>query len=80
MSDVWLKRNALDKERRTFMRVAMADFDKTYRIKVRELQQECEQDGGHSWTFDTCGPLGDPWFTCSRCYARKVELEGISHE
>jgi hypothetical protein len=70
---IWVRRGLLVRERREFMRTAMAEFDKTHREKMRALQAECEAIG-HNWKFTDLGPLGDPWFTCTTCRATRVEL------
>lgn len=70
---IWERRGQLDKDRREFMRTAMAEFDKTHREKMRALQAECEA-AGHNWEFTNLGPLGDPWFCCATCHATRVKL------
>lgn len=67
---IWARRGELERERREFMRQAMAEFDRVHYVKLRALQEECG-GAGHSWRFTHVGPLGNPWFTCTAC--RKSE-------
>jgi hypothetical protein len=64
---IWERRGLLDKERRDFMKKAMADFDVGHYRRVRALQQECGI-AGHHWRFTHLGPVGHPWFACSHCH------------
>ena len=74
MSDIWTRRNRLDKERRDHMKLVMAEFDKEHYKKLRSLQDECSAIG-HNLKFTGTGPLGDPWFVCTICGKSIVELE-----
>jgi len=69
---IWERRSLLDKERRDFMKKAMADFDVGHYQRMRALQQECGI-AGHHWRFTHLGPVGHPWFACSYCPSPRRE-------
>jgi hypothetical protein len=71
---IWSRRHQLDKERQEFMKTAMAEFDKEWRLKRKALQDECAAtDDGHNWRHTGDGPLGHPSFSCTKCHTTKVE-------
>ena len=74
-ASIWERRVLLDKERREFMRQAMIDFDHEHYAKLRVLQAECGAEG-HMWRFTNLGPLGHPWFACTKCNKSEVRTAG----
>lgn len=67
---------SIEKERREVMRNLMRDFDSNYYYpNLKDMRAACGKLG-HKWQFRNLGPLGDPWFSCTICYATECRREG----
>jgi hypothetical protein len=72
-ASIWQRRRQLESARRNAVRIAMADYDKDYYAKLNELREECGSNEGHTMQFTHVGPLGNPWFACSKCGKTEVK-------
>lgn len=70
---IWVRRRKLEDARRKVVRAAMAEYDKEHYAKLRCLREECGATDGHTMQFTHLGPLGNPWFCCSKCGATEVK-------
>lgn len=67
-SEIWREKHRLNAERREFMKVSMAEFDKQHFEKVRALQERCGKLGHVHGNFHDNG-LGWTWYYCNQCGA-----------
>lgn len=73
MGSIWQRRLALENARRKAMRAAMAEYDKKHNADMMALREECGATDGHTMQFTHTGPLGNPWFCCSKCGKTEVK-------
>lgn len=65
----------IQKSRREYMAIAMEDYDKNFHHPLlKQLREECETNGSHSWKFDGTNFL--PWiarYVCEVCGDVQIE-------
>lgn len=75
MKSIWERRGEIDRDRRKKMEEVMREYDEqVYRPARKALVDECAAEG-HNWRFSDLGPLGDPWFRCTKCATAECRRE-----
>jgi hypothetical protein len=67
MSDIWERRNQIDRARSNKMHELMEEYDKTvYYPAKKQLYKDCYAEGHVAGKFHNNG-FGWTWFYCSKC-------------
>jgi hypothetical protein len=70
MTDIWTRRNNIEKARREKMNEAMDEYDRTVFYPARkQLIEDCEKIGHSGGKFHNNG-FGWTWFYCGKCGGR----------
>jgi hypothetical protein len=70
VSDIWKRRNDIEKARREKMKEAMDEYDRTVFYPARkQLIEDCEKIGHSGGKFHNNG-FGWTWFYCGKCGGR----------
>ena len=79
MSEIWTRRNEIDRARRNKMKEAMDEYDRTvYYPAKKQLIEDCEKIGHYGGTFHDNG-FGWTWLYCNGCSGR-YDIRGPNGE
>ncbi len=72
MSTIRSRMYEIEKEERTLKEKLFEPYREIFFNRKKILRLECEEEG-HNFRFSNLGPLGHPWFHCTKCGSSKVE-------